>query len=158
VYLGASESRPSPIHLPPHIWPFPPIPLTRGLITGYAMLKLFFSPSKQTHAKRVTLSARKDSPGSSINRGSFIIRNDTYVRTYVLSASSAASERSNTRDQHFALKNAAAVSLFSYHAAASSILDGSPKVIERDITQRSFFLARSLRTSISNLDMQFPDE
>lgn len=154
MYLGASESAArSPRRAPVSAW----LPLsrgppsTRGLITGFAMLKLFSSRSKQTHLHEAgnSICTLRGSPGSPINREPFhytkrYIR--TYVRTYTyFRPLSLASERSNARDQRFALKNAA-VSLFSYRAAPSSILDGSLKVIERDIARAAqrFFSLRPL--------------
>lgn len=112
VLLSRSSIQPAlfPRPPPPHFSP-------RGLITGFAMLKLFSSQSKQTHLREASNSicALRGSLGSPINREPFHYtkRNDTYV----LSASFVASERSNAPDQHFALKNAA-VSLFSLSCRA----------------------------------------
>lgn len=166
MYLGASEGRfPSPLApsrpLSPLPAPFPRPPPTRGLITGFAMLKLFSSRSKQTHLRKASNSIYalgESPPGSSINRGPihYSKRYETYVHAYVLSTSSAVSERLNVRDQHFALKNAA-VPLFSYRAAPSSILDGSPKVIGRGITGR-FFLVQSLDRLCQKLNIRYSDK
>lgn len=126
---------PFPAILPPSP---PPTPLfSRELIT--AMLKLFSSQSKQTHLREASNSicALRGSLGSPINREPFHYtkRNDTYV----LSASFVASERSNGPPISILRWKMRQFLFFPYHAAPSSILDGSLKVIERDITPAQLF-------------------
>jgi len=117
VYLGASESAACPslplsstmYPLSSILYPLPctprslappprrpavrrrsaaPFAATRGLITGFAMLKLFSSRSKQTHLREAcnSICALRGSLGSPINREPFHYTEryvGTYVRTYV---------------------------------------------------------------------------
>lgn len=93
MYLGASEGRfpPSP---PPSLVPdpaltlsapFPRPPQTRGLITGFAMLKLFSSRSKQTHLREASNSiyALGESPIVHKSRTNSLYETIRNVRTYV---------------------------------------------------------------------------
>lgn len=66
------------------LYPFPATP-PRGLIAGFAMLKLFSSQSKQTHLREPSNSicALRGSPGSLINREPFhYTKQNRYVRMY----------------------------------------------------------------------------
>jgi len=81
VLLSRSSIQPAlfPRPPPPHFSP-------RGLITGFAMLKLFSSQSKQTHLREASNSicALRGSLGSPINRAIPLYETKRYVRTFGL--------------------------------------------------------------------------